>query len=126
MHSSPATIYIIFILSRKLELDSFREPYLPFCVVAAVHARRARPGEACQCDDHFGTKFETRNEDAGAQLVFSCQLWQLSDNVSELHDQARQLRIQNAYSSRDTKEQARSSAISCSWQATSCVVETLN
>ena len=64
-----------------------------------------------QCDDHFGTKFETRSEDAGAQLVFSCQLWQLSDNFSELHDQARQLRIQNAYSSRETKEQARSSAI---------------
>ena len=64
-----------------------------------------------QCDDHFGTKFETRSEDAGAHLVFLCQLWQLSDNFSELHDQARQLRIQNAYSSRDTKEQARSSAI---------------
>ena len=43
--------------------------------------------------------------------LFSCQLWQLSNNFSEFHDQARQLRIQNVYSSRDTKEQARSSAI---------------
>ena len=64
-----------------------------------------------ECGDHFGTKFEAGSEDADAQLVFSCQLWQISDNFSKLHDQARQLRIQNAYSSRDTKEQARSSAV---------------
>ena len=40
------------------------------------------------CVDHFGAKFEGRSEDAGAQFVLSCQLWQLSDDFPQLHGQA--------------------------------------
>ena len=38
------------------------------------------------------------------QFVLSCQLWRLSDNFSQLHGQAGQLRSENAHSGCDAEE----------------------
>ena len=62
------------------------------------------------CVDHFGVKFERRRDDAGEHFVLSCQLWQLSDDFSQLHGQADQLRSENARLGRDAEEQTRSIA----------------
>ena len=63
------------------------------------------------CVDHFGAKFEGRSEDAGAQFVLSCQLWQLSDDFPQLHGQAVQLRSENSRSGREAEEQTGSTAV---------------